>query len=198
MSSSFLEADEIPRHLVDLRQLQENVLPQDTSYRHKNREVKWKGDNGATKYICQTDCSGLIDRLLEHTYGITEKRLKDWLGGRFRPLSRNYYQAIIEQNRFEHIENIKQIRPGDFIAIKFLPGSGDREHDTGHTAVVNAYPVLKAASSKQNPNLQLWSINIIDCSHGHGKSDTRYHDGRYWPGIGKGDFGLYTIKMTKL
>ena len=192
MTSKFLEAEEIPQHLIDLRQLQENMLPQDTSYRHRDSEVTWKGDNGATKYVCHTDCSGLIDRLLEHTYGISKIRLKDWLGGRIRPRTKNYYQAVKDQNGFEHLENVKLLRPGDFIAIKFLPGSGDRGHDTGHIMVVNGYPVETEGSSKQNPNLQQWSIDIIDCSHGHGKSDSRYHDGKYWPGIGKGNFALYT------
>jgi hypothetical protein len=190
-----LHAQEIPRHLTEARILQENILPQNNSYRHHDRIVEWKGYNGATKYECHTDCSGLIDSLLKRSYGINETTLHSWLGGRLRPLARNYYSAFIEQRGFTRLDQVTAILPGDFIAMKFLPGAGDQAHDTGHILVVNALPKEIIQYPENTSMVRRWAVEIIDCSHGHGKEDSRYWNGQYHPGIGKGTFSLFTNRQ---
>jgi len=191
--SSPLTADVVPKHLQDVRQLQENVLSRHNSYRHRDQIVTWRGTDGALKYICHADCSGLIDALLEHSYGLTKSRLYAWLGGNNRPLAKNYYRAIMGQGGFQRIPTIQQVRPGDLIAMEFLPGASDPENDTGHILVVDTLPQKIQSDSLQKNGMVQWSVGLIDCtSHGHGKDDSRYRNGAYQPGIGKGFFALYT------
>ena len=86
------------------------------------------------------DCSGLIDALLRRSYGVGEAALHSWIGGRRRPLAKNYYKTFVEQRGFQRIGQIGAILPGDFIAMEFLPWAGDKGHDTGHILVVNGLP----------------------------------------------------------
>jgi hypothetical protein len=182
---------ELPKHLVDVRILQEGVLPQNNSYRHSDSIVEWKGYGGAQAYICHTDCSGLIDALLAHSYGYSHATLRNWLG-RADAKARNYFRVIGEQNGFARFYRINEILPGDFIAIKFLPWASDKGHDTGHIMVLNQLPQMLGQRAIEGRILTVWAIEVIDCSHGHGTTDTRYRDGRYWPGVGKGIAALYT------
>lgn len=181
----------IPKHLEDVRILQENVLPQDNSYRHKDSIVEWKGYHGATKYICHTDCSGLVDALLVHSYHLDREKMREWLG-KAHAKAQNYFRVITEQDGFEHIRQIKNVLPGDFVAMKFLPGFKGKGHDTGHIMIVNQLPQKVGPRVHQGEHLIEWSVEIIDCTRGHGKTDTRYRDGSYHSGIGKGVAALYT------
>lgn len=187
-----LSAEEMLQHLANVRILQENTLPQDTSYRHHDQIVRWKGENGAIKYECHADCSGLIDALLNYSYGISKTALEILLQTRHRPLARNYYEAFIGQRGFRRIDQIAAIQPGDFIAIKYLPWAGDKGHDTGHILVVNGAPKEIAQFHANGVMTRRFAIEIIDCSSGHGKEDSRYRNGRYHPGIGKGTFSVFT------
>lgn len=182
-------AQELVAHLTDLRYLLKTVAPEDTSYRHRNSVVIWQGQGGAEKSVSHTDCSGLIDKLLEHTYGFSPEQLKTWLGGRVRPLAANYYRAILGQNGFQHITNIHQILPGDIIAMKYLPGHGDKADDTGHVMVLNGLPQQIVTNL---PKYQRWSVEVIDSSGGHGLKDTRFRNGKFHHGLGMGYFSLYT------
>jgi hypothetical protein len=179
-------------HLDDLRILQENVLPENNSYTDSKSIVHWKGFNNATQYICHTNCSGLVDALLIHSYHLDRKELHRWIGGQHHaPKAKDYYDVINQQKGFSKITNINNIAPGDFIAIKFLPGAKNAAHDTGHIMVVNAAPIAMEKPNEQMPNAKHWSVEIIDCSHGHGKNDTRFYDEKFHPGIGKGHFALF-------
>lgn len=180
----------IVRHLADAQQLQENVLPEDNSYRHKNIDVSWKGSNGVLKYMCHADCSGLIDALLEHSYGYTKEELQTWIGGKRRPLSKHYYDTIAAEKGFSKIDKLSDAKPGDFIAIKFPP---DNE-DTGHIMIIAALPQLREASAPIVEHTKQWTIVVIDSTtHGHGPTDTRYKAPKiFQEGIGKGSIRIYT------
>lgn len=176
-------------HLMNLRNLLETVAPEDSSYRHHDSVVLWKGQDGAEKAVSHADCSSLLNKLLEYTYGISPAQLKAWLGGRVRPHARNYYQAILNQNRFQRIRFIQQILPGDIIAMRYLHGHGDKARDTGHVMVINGLP----RQIKSNLEYyQRWSVAVIDSSGGHGKKDTRFRNGESHSGLGEGDFSLYS------
>lgn len=184
---------EEPRHLIDLRVLQENVLPANTDYRHKDREVKWKGFDDAKDYISKTDCSGLVNSLLIHSYQLPKLKMRSILG-RVNAKASDYYRTILNQKGFKHIKHIRDVEAGDFIAIKFLPWAEDKARDTGHIMVVNNRPKQEKVRSVDGQVLLEWAVEVIDSSHGHGTTDTRYREGRYWPGLGKGVAALYTDK----
>lgn len=188
---SSASAADLPKHLADVRVLQENVLPENNSYRHRDSVVLWKGYKDATKYMCHTDCSGLVDALLEHSYHLNREDLRHWLG-KAHAKAKNYFRAIGEQDRFEHIRFIRDVRQGDFVAMKFLAWAEDKGHDTGHIMIVNQMPKEIGLRTIAEEKLMEWSVEVIDSSHGHGPTDTRYWDGVYHPGIGKGVAALFT------
>lgn len=165
------------------------VKPADTSYRHQDSVVTWKGVDGAEAYVSHTDCSGLINALLARSYGLTRDDFKRWLG-KPRPLASTYHEAITAQNGFRHIERAGEIRPGDLIAIKYPDGS----ENTGHIMLVAEAPRLREASKPVVKDTEQWEARVIDSSKsGHGKTDTRrLDDGAFRQGVGAGMFRLYT------
>src|SRR5262245_53863316 len=83
-------------HLNWAREIVRGLHPEDTSYRHKNSSVRWKGIEGVTRYESHADCSGFLNALLARAYGLTGEGFEQWLGTR-RPLAKTYYDAIIEK-----------------------------------------------------------------------------------------------------
>ncbi|MEP6900958.1 MAG: hypothetical protein ABJA66_04360 [Actinomycetota bacterium] len=171
------------------RKLVENVLLENTDYQHKNGFVKWKGIDGATEYGSHTDCSGLLNALLERSYNLKSNDFKDWLGVR-RPLAITYHDAIENEQGFTRIKRVTEIKPGDIIAIKYPPDSDN----SGHIMMVEKSPHKRAPTSPIIKSAQQWEVTIIDSSEsGHGKTDTRrLPDGSFAQGVGEGIFRLYT------
>ena len=122
-------------HLADARLLVEHLRPHDNSYRHSPSVVRWKGDDGAKKYEAHTDCSGFIDALLQHSYGYSDDDFAKWFGSK-RPTAARYFEQIKKQHGFQRIRLIQDVRSGDFLAVKYPPGSGN----TGHIMLVNGRP----------------------------------------------------------
>mgnify|MGYP000867176999 CR=1 FL=1 len=178
-----------PKHLFALRQLLEHVLPENNSYQNMHRNVEWKGSHNATKYACHTDCCGLLDSVLIHSYHYTRQDLKKWLG-QSRPRASTYYKAIFNNHGFEHIINIHNVLPGDVIALCYPPGL----KSNGHIMFVNALPEQIASSAPIIENTKQWAVPIIDCTGAcHGPQDTRHlSNGQHSSGIGKGIFRIYT------
>ena len=180
---------EEPKHLAAARLLLKEVHPEDSSYQHKDSSVRWKDDDGASKAECHTDCSGFLDALLKHSYGYTQADLKKWFGDK-RPKAHDYYDTIAKENGFAKIANLKNVRPGDIIAIKYPPGG----ENTGHILLVNSAPEARKATKPLVEKTEQWEVSVIDCSRsGHGKTDTRHKDdGKFRDGLGQGVFRLYT------
>ncbi len=179
-----------PKHLDEAVKLLEDIKPDTTSYRHKDNVVKWKGENGAVAAEAHTDCSGFINSLILHSYPqYTADALKKWLG-KPRPTADSYYEAMVAQKGFTRITKIDDIQPGDMIAMKYPPGSGN----TGHIVVVRSPPRPRAASAPLVAGTDQWEVSIIDSSmSGHGKTDTRRKDdGTYRNGLGSGILRLYS------
>lgn len=183
-------ADEA-RHLKDARLLMGDLLPKNTSYRHKDGEVLWKGENGAKANICHTDCSGFINALLEHSYGYTEADLKKWFDSK-RPTARRYVEQIKDENGFEEITSLKKLKPGDIIAIKYPPG----DKNTGHVMLAASIAKPRDATKPIVSGTKQWEVTVIDTSmSGHGSTDTRRNDdGESHAGLGRGILRLYTDK----
>jgi len=176
-------------HLDWAKILVKELRPENTSYQHKNGYVRWKGQNGADDYESHTDCSGFINAILEQAYSLTADDFEQWLGKR-RPLAITYHTAIINQRGFKRIEVIREVKPGDLIAIKYPDGSDN----TGHNMIVAQTPQERKASKPEVEGTMQWEVDVIDSSEsGHGKTDTRRKDdGTFGAGVGEGVFRLYT------
>mgnify|MGYP002377758644 CR=1 FL=1 len=176
-----------PNILLDARQLLGHIGPENTDYRHKDNLVSW-GENGTT-WQCYADCSGFINALLVHTYKFTEDMFEKNFGHR-RMYAYHYFDAIQNGKHFYRIRNIRDIRPGDIIALQYADRS---EHDdnTGHVMVVDSLPEVHRPSKVFAPNTRQFLVPVIDCSRSaHGSTDTRYE--KSYSGLGRGAFRLYT------
>ncbi len=179
-------ATNVPMHLVLARELQANVQPEDNSYRHRPSTVELEGRDGATKYVCHTDCSGLVAALFRYSYGYSRKELRLWL---HRPTghSISFFEAVSHDRGFRRIMRVQDILPGDILTYKLPAGASNY----GHVMIVNGVPEEIKSS---NNSLLRWKVPIIDCTgKGHGTSDSRYlGDDRFQSGIGKGNFCIYS------
>jgi hypothetical protein len=180
-----------PKHLCAARQLESGVSPSDTSYAHVNSDIQWQELNG--KYVCHTDCSGLINAILQYSYGYSSLDYLYWLG-KERPKARHYFDAIYSQKKFKKIECINDLMPGDILAMRFLPQAQDAAHDSGHIMIVNEYPKLHEISIPLIENTKQWTVSVIDCTRqGHGTLDSRYRGYKQFKeGIGNGPFRIYS------
>jgi hypothetical protein len=165
------------------------LQPENTSYQHKQSFIKWKGENGAQEYESRTDCSGFLNFLLERSYGLTPDDFEKWLGKR-RPLAVEYFDAISQQQNFHRIQNIKEVRPDDIIAVRYPPGTNE---NTGHIMLIAGVPTRRRASKPEVEGTEQWEVSVIDSSEsGHGKTDTRHRpDATFGEGVGQGILRLY-------
>ena len=191
-SYSFQAAKKSPLEWAEL--LVENIQPENTDYQHKKGTVKWAGVDGAEGYESHTDCSGLLNALLEHSFGVKATDFEQWLG--VRPLAITYHDAIESKNRFIPIDRISDVRPGDIIAIKYPPDADN----SGHVMIVSEKPHRRTKDTEPVvAETEQWEIAVIDSSElGHGKTDTRRRtDGSFGQGVGKGIFRLYCDRQGR-
>ncbi|HZX59818.1 MAG TPA: hypothetical protein VFE54_13870 [Mucilaginibacter sp.] len=172
------------------QKLQQNVNPQNTAYQHKDNMVSW-GDDGNPLH-CYTDCSGFVNALMAKTFNWKESDFKaEW--GHKRMFAYHYYDAIVSGNHFRQIKSIRDILPGDLIALQYADRS-EHEDNTGHVMLIVSSPRSHRPSKLIEPNTLQYEVEVIDCSKSpHGKNDTRFNpDGTEYSGLGKGTFRLYT------
>jgi hypothetical protein len=190
-------------HLEWAQKIVEGIRWRQTKYRHSATAVYWKGVGGQKQYRSFADCSGFLNRLLPQAYGLSDADLNRWLKIKSpakRPLARDYFQAIKDGNKFQAVTKIPDVRAGDIIAIKYLPGDPNNdERNSGHVLLAAARPKARAATEPKRDNTQQWSVKVFDQSNsGHGPADTRYggkdKDGKpqFKDGLGQGVFRLYT------
>jgi hypothetical protein len=177
-------------HLSAARDLVSRIDLSHTSYEHGQGTVTWSSVPSS-----YTDCSGFVDHLLMHSYDYSPDDFKRWFGSH-RPSARRYYEAIVEQTGFKHLDRVMELRPGDFIAVKYLT----RTDETGHIMLVDQSPERASQSKAQSrtgeTHGEAWLVQVIDSSEsGHGPTDTRHKrgaDGRDHDGLGRGVLRLYT------
>jgi hypothetical protein len=182
-------AADAPAHLAAARDLVARVDLAHTTYEHGQGTVSWAGTPSS-----YTDCSGFVDHLLMHSYGYGADDFKRWFGSR-RPSAKRYYDAIVDQQGFARLERVGDLRPGDFIAVKYLT----RSDNTGHIMLVDQAPERagrgKGVTRMPDPSGDAWLVPVIDSSEsGHGPTDTRHKrgaDGRDHDGLGQGVLRLY-------
>ncbi len=182
--------------LLQANMLLRNINQQNTEYQHKGRGVSW-GDDG-NNVQCFTDCSGFMNALFSKAYHYNEPEFYN-LWGHKHMFAYHYFDAIASGNHFHPIQNIRDVQPGDIIAIKYADRS---EHDdnTGHVLLIAGRPSFHKPSKIFLPNTIQYEIEIIDCSKSpHGKTDSRFlPDGNEYSGLGRGIFRLYTDMQGKI
>jgi len=175
-----------PKHLLDVRALVKHLDLSNTNYEHAQGRVVWSGTLES-----HTDCSGLIDHLLMHSYGYTPEAFKRWFDSH-RPTAARYHDAIVAQKGFRQLQTVGALRPGDLIAIKYLT----QKDNTGHIMLVDETPQRMAAKKPLVDGAEQWAVSVIDSSEsGHGPTDTRHKKGpggRDHDGLGQGVVRLYT------
>jgi len=175
-----------PKHLVDANTLVDQISAKDNVYEHKGCFIKWKGEDGATRYENRSDCSDFLALLVEHSYGVTPEQLKQWTG-HTRPYANHWHDAIVAGSGFTQIKKLGDALPGDVLAVKFPPGLAD----TGHIMILAAMPEAIEAKAPVVPGTKQWKILIIDSTKKpHGTGDTREASGA--TGVGRGVMRIYT------
>ena len=191
-------AQDVPPYLQMARELLHDVAPQDNSYRY-NGWIRIKGDKFLFDEVhrseVHTDCSGLIDALLERTEPQVLDAFKNthW---KSYPKAANYYEVIAAGQGFVRRSTITDVEVGNIFAAKFTA-----DIDTGHVMLVDAKPRrIENPVSPILPDTQQWEIVVIDSSSSsHGKNDTRHRsDGTRQNGIGRGSVRVYTDATGQL
>jgi hypothetical protein len=172
-------------HVATALDLVDHLDLANTDYAHGQGSVSWNG-----VLASHTDCSGFIDHLLMHDDGLTRDDFKHWLGTK-RPTADRYHDAIAEGRGFTALPAVRELRPGDLIAIKYLT----RHDNTGHIMLVVQAPQRMTPEPPYVDGTTQWSVTVVDSSEsGHGTSDTRHkrgEGGRDHDGLGRGVFRLY-------
>jgi hypothetical protein len=185
-SAASQASNEAPRHLAVAVDLVNRIALDHTSYAHGEPAVTWDAPPRS-----DADCSGFVDELLKHTYGYTAADFKKWFDSH-RPSAKRYHDAIVEGAGFTAIARLGDVRPGDFLAVKYLR----RTDNTGHIMLVEAMPQRMAAKKPLVAGTEQWEVPVIDSSMtGHGVTDTRHKQGasgRDHDGLGRGVLRVYT------
>lgn len=176
-------------HLELARELTSEVTPDHNSYAY-NGWVKWKGDKvlffETSTTEVRTDCSGLMDALLDRVHSKTLDIIKSKTQWRKYPKAENYYQAIQEGLGLVRHTALGTAAPGDIIALKYQNAA-----NTGHVMTVDDAPKPLEPRVPNFPGMRQWGVAIIDSSASqHGETDTQY--GTKSTGIGRGEIRIYT------
>jgi hypothetical protein len=176
-----------PKHLTIAKQLVAHLDLTNTDYEHGTPSVKFTAP-------CEShaDCSGFADALLQYSYDLDKEQFRKIFNSG-RPSAKRYHDAIEEENGFKEIKHVGDLKPGDFLAVKYF----SRKDNTGHVMLA-ASRAVRMTSPKQPivPGTVQWEVTIIDSSEsGHGPTDTRHakgSDGKDHDGVGEGVLRIYS------
>lgn len=179
-------------HLTWAKRLIEDIRSTNNSYGSHPTVVEWRGINGATTSRNRSVCSSFITRLFYQSYGYGRSEMLGWLGSS-SPSAFQYYNAIKSANRFQPIDNVTNIEPGDLLASQRLFKNSTI---TGHVMIaVSRVKIAKQNTSRRSLSnaLRHYELEVIDASRsGHGPMDTRRHANGTW---GNGGAGRGTIQL---
>jgi hypothetical protein len=176
-----------PKHLTVAKQLVAHLDLANTDYEHGTPSVKF-----TAPYESHADCSGFADALLQYSYGLDKEQFRKIFSSG-RPSAKRYHDAIEEENGFKEIKHVTDLKPGDFLAVKYF----NRKDNTGHVMLA-AGPPVRMTSPKQPlvAATMQWEVAIIDSSEsGHGPTDSRHAkgpDGKDHDGLGEGVLRIYS------
>jgi len=171
-------------HLVWAQRLVVDLKPEHNSYGRNPTLVVWRGVDGAPSSRNRSDCSSFISALWRRAYGYGPDEMRQWLGDP-TPRAIDYHSAIAAGNRFQRIERIGDLQPGDLLATRY---QRSRPGATGHVMVAADRPMAVDVCSQARC---VFRLVVIDSSRsGHGPADTRPSTG----GAGKGVIQLQTSR----
>ena len=187
-----------PDHLALAARLVNTLTPEHNVYGSSPTFVYWEGVDGHEASENQSKCSSFVSALFTEAY---DEDLTEWMGCS-SPVAQRYFDTISAEEGFEEISTIRDIEPGDIIAMSYgCPEStcsslGGDCSSTGHVMVVAAAPVrLKTALAPVVEGTMQFVVRVIDSSSSyHGTLDTRYQseaDGNNDSGVGEGAMRLY-------
>ena len=114
-----------------------SVSASTSDYQHAVGPVVWPGDESGKHAACHTDCSGFINALLKHIYQLTDEQLSA-ITQAHRPLAKHYCPAITAGHGFQAITSLRQVQPGDIIAVCYL--KSEKGENTGHVMLLSGTP----------------------------------------------------------
>lgn len=154
-------------HLVWAQRLLVDLRPDHNSYGRNPTLVVWRGVDGAATSRNRSDCSSFITALWRRAYGYGPEEMRQWLG-LSAPRALDYYAAIVQGNRFDRIERITNLQPGDLLVTRYR---ARRPGATGHVMLAAGLPMPVGQCSEQRC---VFRLEVIDSSRsGHGAVDTR-------------------------
>lgn len=174
-------------HLDWAEELVDNLAPENNTYSTGTYAVTWEGVNGAVVYSNHSLCSNFLTALFRHTYGWTTSDMLYWTGST-SPNAALYHDLIEDEDGFEIVPTIQEIQAGDMLAIRYEAGNSA----SGHTALIESEPTPRVATSPIVPGTVQYEVWVIDSTrNGHGFTDSRYVNGNWIQGAGRGVMRLY-------
>lgn len=187
-----------PHHLLLAEEVAETIVPSANSY-NSPAKVTWAGENGLEHSTVRAKCASFVTQVLKKAYGVD---LEPWFGSS-SPNSTCYHDTIEVEDGFTLIEDVKDVRPGDIVAIRYDDagckilscGSHIGCSSSGHTMLVESIPTPRAATAPEIPGTKQYTLAVVDVTSApHGPSDSRWQanpDESHDQGVGTGEVRLY-------
>ncbi len=202
------EGEAVPAHLATARALLGAITPETNRYSASPSRIVWADEASPSN---RSVCSSFTALLLRKQYGLSAGDAEA-LFGEVAPEADEWFVAVRDSGRFQRIETIEAIRPGDFLVIDYR---SNKALPTGHVMLVDSrarriaehdtdrpllWPRPKELADEpatwEVPTLIEWHLTVIDSSRSaHGDGDTRRGanaDGSDDDGLGRGVLRLLT------
>lgn len=185
-ASAIASCQEAPPHLTLAEQLVSNLRGvADNHYGGGARHIDWDPGSPSARVVC----SSFATLLLQKAYDLSDKEIERMGHGK-NPMAQDYFDAAGPGKAFEVDTAFRDIRPGDFLFVKYTDGHVSRNgvEDTGHVMLVASMPERATKRGDAPANSVVYTLQVIDSSaSGHGTKDTR-HTGpnQYTGGVGQG------------
>jgi len=157
----------------------------DNHYGGGARHIDWDSPSPSVRCVC----SSFTTLLLQKAYNLSDGDIEKMGHGK-NPMAQDYFDATGPGKAFETAAKFRDIRPGDFLFVKYTDGHVSRNgvEDTGHVMLVASAPERAEKRGDAPKNSIVYTLQVIDSSaSGHGPKDTR-HTGpnQYTGGVGEG------------
>ena len=185
-AQSYAIQEESPRHLVLAEKLVGNLKGvADNYYGGGARHIDWDPASASARVVC----SSFVTLLLERAYHLKDNDIAK-MGVGSNPKAEGYFDSVGPDKAFEAVAQCRQIRPGDFLFVKYTDGHVSRNgvEDTGHVMVVASKPEEATKRGDAPAGSKIFTLQVIDSSaSGHGPRDSRHiGPNQFTGGVGKG------------
>ena len=158
---------------------------------NKTNEYGYSGDfmrlAGPANSSARTQCASFTSLLFRDVFGYTAQTLDAWMQST-SPYAKDYYAKIVAERGWLRILDMRDVRPGDVVAMSYLDGA---TRNMGHVMQVMNVTARASPSSPLVDGTEQWEAWVMDSSESvHGPRDTRVGSGGR--GIGAGVARLYS------